>query len=69
MDHLVWGAALSKLHSTIGELTEEDLCIRIHYWGALAEHRSNLEHKHSFLKCVMSQAVKERMWMKGGSIR
>ncbi|UYO03317.1 AraC family transcriptional regulator [Paenibacillus sp. PSB04] len=50
MDHLVWGAALSKLHSTVGELTEEDLCIRIHYWGALAEHRSNLEHKHSFFE-------------------
>lgn len=50
MDHLIWGAALSKLHSTVGELAEEDLCIRIHYWGALAEHRSNLEHKHSFFE-------------------
>ncbi|OZB98320.1 AraC family transcriptional regulator [Paenibacillus sp. XY044] len=50
MDHHGWGHALSQLDSTVGELTDGDLSIRVHYWGALSEHRSNLEHKHSFFE-------------------
>lgn len=44
--------ANSILNRTLNRIDQQELSIRIHYWGFMPRHYDNTEHRHSFLKPV-----------------
>ena len=40
--------ANSILNRTLSRIEQQELSIRIHYWGFMPRHYDNTEHKHSF---------------------
>lgn len=65
MDVSHWEKRVMWLHEYAGKLSDGELTILIHYWGASLKHTNNILHKHSFFEVCYIVDGQGRYYEKG----